>query len=56
METMNVQFDELNQMASEQHGSGPDLQGLTSGKISSKLVLNQVASTSSNPPTKNDWD
>ncbi|GKD74775.1 retrovirus-related pol polyprotein from transposon TNT 1-94 [Tanacetum coccineum] len=26
METMNVQFDELTQMASEQHGSGPDLQ------------------------------
>ncbi|GKD71573.1 integrase, catalytic region, zinc finger, CCHC-type containing protein, partial [Tanacetum coccineum] len=26
METMNVQFDELTQMASEQHGSRPDLQ------------------------------
>ncbi|GKE37089.1 hypothetical protein Tco_1460494 [Tanacetum coccineum] len=25
METMNVQFDELTQMASEQHGSRPDL-------------------------------
>ncbi|GJW34884.1 hypothetical protein Tco_0057804 [Tanacetum coccineum] len=25
METMNVQFDELTQMASEQRGSGPDL-------------------------------
>ncbi|GJW42577.1 retrovirus-related pol polyprotein from transposon TNT 1-94 [Tanacetum coccineum] len=34
METMNVQFDELTQMASEQHGSGPDLHGLTSGHIS----------------------
>ncbi|GJV92050.1 integrase, catalytic region, zinc finger, CCHC-type containing protein [Tanacetum coccineum] len=35
METVNVQFDELTQMASEQHGSGPELQGLTSGHISS---------------------
>ncbi|GJW88311.1 retrovirus-related pol polyprotein from transposon TNT 1-94 [Tanacetum coccineum] len=56
METMNVQFDELTQMASEQHGSGPDLQGLTSGQISSGLVLNQAASTSAKPPIKNDWD
>ncbi|GJT22534.1 integrase, catalytic region, zinc finger, CCHC-type containing protein [Tanacetum coccineum] len=56
METRNVQFDELTQMASEQHGSGPDLQGLTSRHISSGLVLNQVASTSAKPPTKNDWD
>ncbi|GJX30187.1 retrovirus-related pol polyprotein from transposon TNT 1-94 [Tanacetum coccineum] len=56
METMNVQFDELTQMASEQHGSGPDLHGLTSRHISSGLVLNQAASTSAKPPTKNDWD
>ncbi|GKF38151.1 retrovirus-related pol polyprotein from transposon TNT 1-94 [Tanacetum coccineum] len=54
METMNVQFDELIQMASEQLGSGPDLHGLTSGHISLGLVLNQVASTSAKPPTKND--
>ncbi|GKE66825.1 retrovirus-related pol polyprotein from transposon TNT 1-94, partial [Tanacetum coccineum] len=26
IETMNVQFDELTQMASEQHGPGPELQ------------------------------
>ncbi|GKA88918.1 RNA-directed DNA polymerase, eukaryota [Tanacetum coccineum] len=32
------------------------LQGLTSGHNSSGLVLNQVASTSAKPPTKNDWD
>ncbi|GJY27198.1 integrase, catalytic region, zinc finger, CCHC-type containing protein [Tanacetum coccineum] len=56
METVNVQFDELTQMASEQHSSGPELQGLTSGHISSGLVLNQAASTSAKPPTKNDWD
>ncbi|GKB76381.1 retrovirus-related pol polyprotein from transposon TNT 1-94 [Tanacetum coccineum] len=56
METMNVQFDELTQMASEQLGSGPELYGLTSRYISSGLVLNQVASTLAKPPTKNDWD
>ncbi|GJU60507.1 hypothetical protein Tco_1238273, partial [Tanacetum coccineum] len=43
-------------MASEQHGSGPELHGLTFGYISSGLVLNQAASTSTNPLTKNDWD
>ncbi|GKC01399.1 hypothetical protein Tco_0987535, partial [Tanacetum coccineum] len=53
---MNVQFDELTQMASEQHGSGPDLQGLTSGQISLGLVLNQASSSSAKPPIKNDWD
>nr|GEY77010.1 integrase, catalytic region, zinc finger, CCHC-type, peptidase aspartic, catalytic [Tanacetum cinerariifolium] len=47
MKTMNVQFDELTQMAFEQHGSGPKLQGLTSGYISSGLVLNQATSTPS---------
>ncbi|GJX80148.1 retrovirus-related pol polyprotein from transposon TNT 1-94 [Tanacetum coccineum] len=56
METMNVKFNELTYMASEQHGSGPDLQGLTSGQISSGLVLNQAASTLAKPLTKNDWD
>ncbi|GJS50211.1 retrovirus-related pol polyprotein from transposon TNT 1-94 [Tanacetum coccineum] len=38
METMNEQFDKLTQMASKQHGSGPELQGLTSGHISLGLV------------------
>ncbi|GKB83256.1 integrase, catalytic region, zinc finger, CCHC-type containing protein [Tanacetum coccineum] len=56
METMNVQFDELTQMASKQHGSGPELHGLTSEYISLGLVLNKAASTSAKPPTKNDWD
>nr|GEW41418.1 hypothetical protein [Tanacetum cinerariifolium] len=56
METMNLQFDELTQMVSEQHGSRPELQGLTSGHISLGLVLNQAASTSTKPLTKNDWD
>ncbi|GKF09248.1 hypothetical protein Tco_0043472 [Tanacetum coccineum] len=56
METMNVKFDELTHMDSEQLGSGPDLQGLTSGKISSGIVLNQATSTSAKPPTKKEWD
>ncbi|GKA44303.1 retrovirus-related pol polyprotein from transposon TNT 1-94 [Tanacetum coccineum] len=56
IETMNVQFDKLTQMASKQHGSGPDLYRLTFGHISSGLVLNQAASISAKPPTKNDWD
>ncbi|GJX68110.1 retrovirus-related pol polyprotein from transposon TNT 1-94 [Tanacetum coccineum] len=56
METMNIQFDELTQMASEQLSSGPELHGLTSGHISSGLVLNQAALRSAKPPTKNDWD
>ncbi|GKA24307.1 retrovirus-related pol polyprotein from transposon TNT 1-94 [Tanacetum coccineum] len=56
METMNVQFDELTQMAFEQHGLGPNLHGLTSGHISSGLVLNQATSTSAKPSIKNDWD
>ncbi|GJU40799.1 retrovirus-related pol polyprotein from transposon TNT 1-94 [Tanacetum coccineum] len=43
-------------MASEQHGLGPKLQGLTSGHISSGLVLNQAALTSAKTPIKNDWD
>ncbi|GJR24414.1 retrovirus-related pol polyprotein from transposon TNT 1-94 [Tanacetum coccineum] len=36
--------------------SGPELQGLTFGHISSGLVLNQAVSTSAKPLTKNDWD
>ncbi|GJU44755.1 retrovirus-related pol polyprotein from transposon TNT 1-94 [Tanacetum coccineum] len=34
----------------------PDFHGLTFGHISLGLVLNQAASTSAKPPTKNDWD
>ncbi|GJX68341.1 integrase, catalytic region, zinc finger, CCHC-type containing protein [Tanacetum coccineum] len=39
-----------------QHGSRPELHGLTFGHISSGLVLNQATSTSVKPPTMNDWD
>ncbi|GJZ53851.1 hypothetical protein Tco_0608736 [Tanacetum coccineum] len=48
MEIMNIQFDELTHMDSEQYGSGPDLHGLTSGLISSGLMLNQNPSVASN--------
>ncbi|GJZ95899.1 hypothetical protein Tco_0668233 [Tanacetum coccineum] len=40
METMNVEFDELTQMASEQHSLGPELQGLTSGQT--RLLQHQL--------------
>ncbi|GKB52095.1 retrovirus-related pol polyprotein from transposon TNT 1-94 [Tanacetum coccineum] len=54
METMNIQIDELTQIASEQHGSGPELYGLTFGHISSGLVQDQATSASAKPPTNND--
>ncbi|GJV72302.1 hypothetical protein Tco_1492297 [Tanacetum coccineum] len=50
METIHVQFDELTQMASKQHGSGPEIQGMTSGHIGSGLVQNHAALTSTKPP------
>ncbi|GJR05708.1 retrovirus-related pol polyprotein from transposon TNT 1-94 [Tanacetum coccineum] len=55
METRNVQFDELTKMASEQHGSGPDLQGLTSGHIntaraSSSTTIDQKSPSPSTSP------
>ncbi|GJV88740.1 hypothetical protein Tco_1532678 [Tanacetum coccineum] len=56
METIYVHFDELTKMASEQYSSGPELQPLTSGHISSGLVPNPVVSTSAKPPLKKDWD
>ncbi|GKA36815.1 integrase, catalytic region, zinc finger, CCHC-type containing protein [Tanacetum coccineum] len=43
-------------MASEQLSSGPELQPLTSGQISSRLVPNKAASTSAKPPSNNDLD
>ncbi|GKD20679.1 retrovirus-related pol polyprotein from transposon TNT 1-94, partial [Tanacetum coccineum] len=39
MEIMNVTFDELSAMAFEQSSSKPELQGMTSGQISSGLDL-----------------
>ncbi|GJX46411.1 hypothetical protein Tco_0271601 [Tanacetum coccineum] len=54
METTNVQFDKLTQMASEQHGSGPELQGLTFEHISSGLVQKPSYFYINILPTKND--
>ncbi|GJZ39819.1 uncharacterized mitochondrial protein-like protein [Tanacetum coccineum] len=53
----HLNFSTINQLAKQGlHGSRPELQSLTSGYISSGLVLNQVASTSAKPHIKNDWD
>nr|GEU94116.1 retrovirus-related Pol polyprotein from transposon TNT 1-94 [Tanacetum cinerariifolium] len=45
METMNVTFGELLVMGFEQHNSKPELQGMTSRKISSGLDLTYASST-----------
>ncbi|GJZ26091.1 retrovirus-related pol polyprotein from transposon TNT 1-94 [Tanacetum coccineum] len=49
METMNVQFDELTQMASEQHDSGPKLQGLTSEHINTARVSSSTSIEKDDP-------
>nr|GFD02492.1 hypothetical protein [Tanacetum cinerariifolium] len=43
-------------MASEQHSSGPALNEMTPGTISSGLVPTTSPSTSYVPPSQNDWD
>nr|GEX35241.1 uncharacterized mitochondrial protein AtMg00810-like [Tanacetum cinerariifolium] len=43
-------------MASEQSSSGPALNEMTPGTISSGLVQNSSPSTSYVPPSRNDWD
>ncbi|GJZ52692.1 retrovirus-related pol polyprotein from transposon TNT 1-94, partial [Tanacetum coccineum] len=56
IETINVEFDDLITMASEQFGLGPELQLMTPRTISSGLVQNPPSTTPYVPPTKNDWD
>ncbi|GJS08398.1 hypothetical protein Tco_0365194 [Tanacetum coccineum] len=56
METIHVEFDELTAIDSEQLGSGPELQLMTLGIISSGLVQHHPSSTPYVPQTKNDWD
>nr|GFB67409.1 integrase, catalytic region, zinc finger, CCHC-type, peptidase aspartic, catalytic [Tanacetum cinerariifolium] len=57
METMNVSFDELSAMAFEQSSSKPELQSMTSGKISSRLDLTYAPSTiTTQQPTKGELD
>nr|GFD63449.1 hypothetical protein [Tanacetum cinerariifolium] len=43
-------------MASEQSSSGPALQEMIPGIISSGLMQKPSSSTSSVPPSRNDWD
>nr|GEV39476.1 hypothetical protein [Tanacetum cinerariifolium] len=56
VETIHVDFDELTAMASEQSNSGPVLNEMTPGTISSGLVRTSSPSTSYVPPLRNDWD
>nr|GFC31733.1 hypothetical protein [Tanacetum cinerariifolium] len=56
VETIHVDFDELTAMASEQRSSGPALQEMIPGTISSGLVQKPSSSTSYVPPSRNDWD
>nr|GFB88973.1 hypothetical protein [Tanacetum cinerariifolium] len=56
IETIHVDFDELTAMASEQSSSGPALQEMTPGTISSGLVQKSSSSTSYVLPSRNDWD
>nr|GEU82712.1 integrase, catalytic region, zinc finger, CCHC-type, peptidase aspartic, catalytic [Tanacetum cinerariifolium] len=56
VETIHVDFDELTAMAFEQSSSGPALNEMTPGTISSGLVQKSSPSTSYVPPSRNDWD
>ncbi|GJT76993.1 retrovirus-related pol polyprotein from transposon TNT 1-94 [Tanacetum coccineum] len=56
IETINVTFDELTTMASEQFGSGPGLQLMTPATSSSGLVPNTVSQQPCIPPNRDDWD
>nr|GEZ49520.1 hypothetical protein [Tanacetum cinerariifolium] len=56
VETLHVDFDELTAMASEQRSSGPTLNEMTPGTISSGLVQSSSPSTSYVPTSRNDSD
>nr|GFC38307.1 hypothetical protein [Tanacetum cinerariifolium] len=56
VETIHVDFDELTAMASEQCSSGPALNEMTPGTISSGLVQKSSPSAYYVPPSRNDWD
>nr|GFA61651.1 retrovirus-related Pol polyprotein from transposon TNT 1-94 [Tanacetum cinerariifolium] len=56
VEIIHVDFDELTAMASEQSSSGPALNDMTHGTISSGLVQKSSSSASYVPPLRNDWD
>nr|GFA50310.1 hypothetical protein [Tanacetum cinerariifolium] len=56
VETIHIDFNELTAMASEQRSSGPPLNDMTPGIVSSGLVPTTSPSTSYVPPSRNDWD
>nr|GFC83255.1 retrovirus-related Pol polyprotein from transposon TNT 1-94 [Tanacetum cinerariifolium] len=56
VKTIHVDFDELTDLDSEQSSSGPALNDMTPGTISSGLVKKSSSSTSYVPPSRNDWD
>ncbi|GJX38020.1 retrovirus-related pol polyprotein from transposon TNT 1-94 [Tanacetum coccineum] len=56
IETIHVDFDKLTEMASEQLGSGPGLQCMTSATSSSRLVPNPIPQQPCIPPPRDDWD
>nr|GEZ52905.1 hypothetical protein [Tanacetum cinerariifolium] len=56
VEKIHVDFEELTVMASKQSSSGPVLNDMTPGTISSGLVRTSSSSTSYVPPSINDWD
>ncbi|GKE16164.1 retrovirus-related pol polyprotein from transposon TNT 1-94 [Tanacetum coccineum] len=56
IKTIHVTFDELTAMASEQLGSGPELQSMTPATSSSGLVPNLIPQQPCIPPPRDDWD
>nr|GFA88725.1 hypothetical protein [Tanacetum cinerariifolium] len=56
VETIHVDFNDMIAMASEQSSSGPVLNEMIPGTISSGLVQKSSPSTSYVPPSRNDWD
>ncbi|GJQ93659.1 retrovirus-related pol polyprotein from transposon TNT 1-94 [Tanacetum coccineum] len=56
IETIHVTFDELTTIASEQFGSGPELQVMTPATFCSGLVPNIIPQQPCNPPKRDDCD
>nr|GEW38262.1 copia protein [Tanacetum cinerariifolium] len=56
IETINVSFNELTAMSSEQFTSGPGIQCMTPATSSSGLVTYLVSQQPCIPPNRDDWD
>nr|GEV82669.1 hypothetical protein [Tanacetum cinerariifolium] len=56
IETIQVSFNKLTAMASEQSSLGPALHEMTHATISSGLVPDPTSSTPFVPPSRTDWD